>query len=221
MDGFRFFDRQDDFAVVTKQLPHWAQAGTLVFITWRTADSLPRDVQIELTRERRRTLALAGLDPKTDWRAALEKLPVAERSRVKSKLFRLWDNRLDGGAGACVLRRPELSAIVEKSLLHFDGQRYVMTDAIVMPNHVHLLAAFPDEPAMFTQCESWKRFTALQINKAIGRDGQFWQVEQFDHLVRSEEQFWYFRRYIAENGWKAGLKKGGEYRWFSKDLDRE
>jgi putative transposase len=217
MDGFRFFDRQDDFSVVTKQLPHWAQAGTLVFITWRTADSLPRDVQIALTRERQRTLMLAGLDPKTDWKAALEKLPPAERSRVKSKLFRLWDDRLDSGAGACVLRRPELSAIVEKSLIHFDGHRYLITDAIVMPNHVHLLAAFPDEPAMFEQCESWKRFTALQINKAIGRYGQFWQVEQFDHLVRSEEQFWYFQKYISENGRKAGLKDG-EYRWFSKGL---
>jgi type I restriction enzyme R subunit len=219
MRDFRFFDRDDEFSVVVKHLPHWSPVGSLVFITWRTADSLSRDVQIQLTRDRRRTLAAMGLDPNTDWRGALEKLPAPERGRVKSELFRRWDDCLDGGAGACVLRRPELSAIVEQSLLHFDGDRYVLTDAVVMPNHVHLLAAFPDERSMFAQCESWKRFTALRINKALGKSGQFWQVEQFDHLVRSEEQFRHFRRYIAENGRTAGLKEG-EYRWFSKDLGR-
>jgi REP element-mobilizing transposase RayT len=219
MDSFRFFEREDDFTVVAKRLPHWAQAGTLVFITWRTADSLPHDVQVRFTRDREQALAAMGLNPRGDWKAALEKLPAAERGRVKWELFRTWDDRLDGGAGACVLRRPALSAIVEKSLLHFDGERYVLTDSIVMPNHVHFLAAFPNEPAMFAQCESWKRFTALQINKALCQAGEFWQVEQFDHLVRSEEQFWHFRRYIEENGRKAGLKEG-EYRWFSKNLEQ-
>ncbi len=58
-------------------------------------------------------------------------------------------------------------------------------------------------------------FHAREINKSLNREGEFWQVEQFDHLVRSEEQFWHYRRYIAENGPKAGLKPS-EYRWFSK-----
>jgi hypothetical protein len=53
-------------------MPHWAQTGTLVFITWRTADSLPREIQAELTRERARQLALMGLDPHGDWRTELE-----------------------------------------------------------------------------------------------------------------------------------------------------
>src|SRR5262249_37253547 len=146
--------------------------------------------------------------------------PSSDRGRVKWALFELWDKLLDSGAGECVLRRPELGAIVQESVLHFDGERYTITDVVVMPNHGHLLAAFPDEDSMFAQCESWKRYTAREINKAVDQQGEFWQVEHFDHLVRSEDQFWHDRRYIQENGPKAGLKPD-EYRWFSKNLKAE
>ena len=95
----------------------------------------------------------------------------------------------------------------------------MLTDFVVMPNHVHLLAAFPDEGSMLNQCTSWKRFTARPINAAIGRRGEFWQVEQFDHLVRSLQQFEHYRRYIADNPGKAGLAMG-QFRWFSKNLTR-
>jgi hypothetical protein len=217
MRGFRFFDGGDEFAMRSRQLPHWAQAGTLVFITWRTADSLPRELQERLMRERGAVLGRMGLDPSGDWRGELAKLLPADRGRVKWALFQQWDDLLDSGAGACELGRPELAGLVKESLLHFDGERYVLTDCVVMPNHVHLLAAFPDERGMLAQCESWKRFTARAINQRLGREGAFWQVESFDHLVRSEEQFWHYRRYVAENGRKAGLK-GGEYRWYSKDV---
>jgi len=215
MDTFQFFDPKQDYTVASKQLPHWSQAGTLAFITWRTADSLPKQVQLEITRERRQLLEKLGLDPQRDCKAALQKLPAAERGRVRWSLFRLWDERLDAGSGGCVLGRPELSKIVEESLLHFDCERYVIADSVVMPNHVHLLAAFPDEDAMMSQCTSWKRYTGRQINGLLGQDGEFWQVEQFDHLVRSEEQFQHYRRYIAENPRKARLA-ARSFRWYSK-----
>jgi hypothetical protein len=64
---------------------------------------------------------------------------------------------------------------------------------------------------------SWKRFTALEINRQLSRRGMLWQVEQFDHLVRSLEQFDHLRTYIAENPKKARLK-AGSYRWYSKDM---
>jgi putative transposase len=86
-----------------------------------------------------------------------------------------------------------------------------------MPNHVHLLAAFPDEEAMLAQCESWKHYTATQINRRLGENGRFWQQDGFDHLVRSEEQWEYLRRYIAANPARARLSEG-EYLHFSKKL---
>jgi len=79
------------------------------------------------------------------------------------------------------------------------------TDFVVMPNHVHLLAAFPDEGSMLAQCESWKHYTATKINRFLGRSSRFWQQDGFDHLVRSVEQFEYLRAYIADNPRRAHL----------------
>src|SRR4051794_31279122 len=153
MQEFQFFDPAQELTIVTKQLRHWAQAGTLTFITWRTADSLPQTLQHKLTRERAELLSRFAVDPHGDWKPLVERLPAKQRGRLQWALFQMWDDLLDRGAGACELRRPELSAMVEKSLLHFDGERYLITDSVVMPNHVHLLAAFPDEHLMSDQCE--------------------------------------------------------------------
>ena len=88
---------------------------------------------------------------------------------------------------------------------------------VFMTNHVHVLAAFRDEEAMLTQCESWKHFTATKINRVLRRKGRFWQQDGFDHLVRSLDQFLHFRRYIAENPQRAHLHDG-EFLHFSKAL---
>jgi type I restriction enzyme R subunit len=128
-----------------------------------------------------------------------------------------WHDELDACHGECVLRRPEMARIVADSLRHFDEDRYVLTDFVVMPNHVHVLAAFPDEAAMLAQCESWKHFTAAAINRLLRRRGRFWEQDGFDHLVRSEESFEYYRRYIAANPSKARLQIG-EFIHFSKPL---
>ncbi|MFO0789771.1 MAG: transposase [Pirellulales bacterium] len=213
----QFFDPKQDHTVVWKRLPHWAQAGTLCFITWRTADSLPVDVRRRLADERAKVLSDVGLNVAGDWRRELTKLPVQERDSVQWKLFAAWDGELDRAAGECVLKRPELSLIVANSLLHFDGQRHELTDFVVMPNHVHLLVAFHEEEMLAKQCASWKRFTSRDIHQALARHGEFWQVDQFDHLVRSEEEFLHYRQYIADNPIKAGLAVEF-YRHYRKQL---
>jgi putative transposase len=86
-----------------------------------------------------------------------------------------------------------------------------------MPNHVHILVVFPDPESLLAQCESWKHYTATQINRRLKRRGRFWQQDAFDHLVRSEEQFAYLRDYIAKNPANAKLKVG-EYIHYSKSL---
>lgn len=83
-----------------------------------------------------------------------------------------------------------------------------------MPNHVHLLVAFPSEDAMLEQCDSWKHFTATKINRALGRKGRFWLQDSFDHLVRSQQQYDYLGGYLANNPEKANLRSG-EYRVYS------
>jgi putative transposase len=223
-------------------LPHWSQAGTLAFITWRTQDSIPASVLQAWLEERDQWLRRHGictrdspLAPREEpsrgarrlqssrgargrhWRDELQKLAPALVAEFHRHFSNRWNDDLDRCHGECVLRRPELSTIVAESLLKFDGQRYELTDFVIMPNHVHVMAAFPDEQAMLSQCDSWKHYTAAEIHRALGRRGKLWQQDGFDHLVRSIEQFTHLRRYIADNPKKARLRPG-EYRHYSKQL---
>ena len=55
------FDPQADFSIVERALPHWHQAGTVCFITWRLADSLPREARDRLDIEVETLLASENL----------------------------------------------------------------------------------------------------------------------------------------------------------------
>jgi putative transposase len=215
----RFFEPSDEhFVIERRHLPHWAQAGTVCFITWRTWDSMPRDAVESWVAARDAWLRKHGIDPRDQsWHARLRRLPLADQQDFHEQISARWEAHLDEGHGECVLRRPELASIVANSLCHFDGERYLLTDFVVMPNHVHILAAFLDPEGMLRQCDSWKHYTATQLNRALGRSGRFWQVDGFDHLVRSAEQFEHLRQYVADNPHRARLREG-EYVHYSKDL---
>jgi type I restriction enzyme R subunit len=202
------FDPNAEFFVREHFRPHWSQAGAVVFLSFRTYDSIPREVLQRWEREKQDWLRLRGHDAARHWSVVLPTMTENDRADFQKQFHRCREDFLDTGQGPCLLRRPELARIVADSLLHFDGQRYRMGDFVVMPNHVHLLAAFAAADAMTVQCDSWLHFTAFQINKAIGEKGKFWQQEPFDHLVRSLEQYEYLKRYIADNPDKAGLKPG-------------
>ncbi len=216
--SIQVFDPKADFAVVERKLPHWAQAGTICFITWRTHDSIPRSVVNRWHADRDDWLRRHGVDPNAaDWKAQLMRLDRPMPSDFVRVFSDRWHNHLDACHGACVLRRPELAQLVGESLKKFDGERYELTDFVVMPNHVHLLAAFASEEGMLDQCESWKHYQAVQINRQLRSSGRFWQQDGFDHLVRSVEEFESLRRYIAANPAKARLRSG-ESLHYSKTL---
>jgi putative transposase len=216
---FHLFDHEAEFWIVERRLPHWSQAGAICFITWRTVDSLPKAVLERWYSDRAQWLRIRGIDPENPrWLRELRQMGSTLARDFLNAFWNRWHDELDASHGACVLRQPELAAIVANSLRHFDGERYLLLDFVVMPNHTHILASFPDEEAMLAQCESWKHFTATQINRRLRQRGRFWQQDAFDHLVRSEEQFEYLRRYIAENPKKARLQPG-EYVHYSRIIE--
>ena len=179
------FDPREEYSVVQRRLPHWLQAGAVAFITWRTWDSMPAKVIDTWLAERDEILKRLGAsvlislgemkghlaEQDEYYEAALQKLPRHLAWAVKQAVADRWNEHLDALHGECVLRRPELGRIVADSLKRFHGNRYVLTDYVVMPNHVHLLAAFADEAAMLAQCDSWKHYTAREINRLLGRNG--------------------------------------------------
>ncbi len=145
------------------------------------------------------------------WSTLLPLLESKERHEFDFHFNRCRESSLDECHGACVLKRPALARIVADALMHFDGDRYRMGDFIIMPNHVHLLAAFASPELMEKQFDSWLHFTADRINPLIGSHDHFWQQKPFDHLVRSLEQYDYLRNYIAMNPEKARLQPGEFY----------
>ncbi len=90
-------------------------------------------------------------------------------------------------------------------------RRYELHSFVVMPNLLvtpHVVATKWLGPL--------KGFTAHEANRILGRQGQFWQDECYDHLVRSGAEFERIRRYIEMNPVKAGLASAvEEYPWSS------
>ena len=187
------FNPADCQVTAGRRLPHWSQAGAVCFITWRTADSLPAAVAEKLVAER------------IAWRRSN---PGATPAEYRKRARWGWENALDCGSGSRPLRDPACAQIVADALRHFDGVRYILLDFVVMPNHVHVLAAFRDSQSMHKCCESWKRFTATRLNRLLDRAGPFWQAESFDHLARSDDHLERLRAYIAANPARAGLSAG-------------
>ncbi|MBL9177953.1 MAG: transposase [Verrucomicrobiaceae bacterium] len=203
---FQFFNPAAKVTITHGHLPHWDQAESTYFITWRMADSIPREIWPRWREERDAWLLAHDINPAAkDWRFDLEMLDEAARNDFR-RFARALEKELDACHGGCVLRDPAISRLVADALHHFDGARYSLGDYVVMPNHVHLLVGGLPRQAMLKQVESWKKWTAIQINKALSHSGRFWQDESFDHLVRNDASFQKFRAYIAQNPVTARIK---------------
>jgi putative transposase len=214
---FELFDPKAETVIREgSALPHWYQPGVTYFVTFRTEDSIPATVT-RLWYQRRadwlRRNSINMRDPK--WARLFAELPRELQCDFHETFSREYLESLDRGLGACLLRRGDLAQIVGDSLRHFDGQRYLLGDFVVMPNHAHVLVCLMGETEIEATCRSWKMFSATQINRNLERKGRFWQEESFDHLVRTPEQFEAIRRYIACNPRCAGLA-AGEYLYYRR-----
>jgi putative DNA methylase len=113
--------------------------------------------------------------------------------------------------------------VVLENWKHWSGQRYELWQAVVMPDHVHLLLSpLPkDNGAYWTLSEilhTAKSYTANQINPLLGRQGPLWQDERFDHIVRSPASFEEKWHYIRQNPCKKGLAlRPEDYPWLYED----
>ncbi len=61
---YRFFEPKEEYSVLERRsLPHWTQAGAICFVTWRTFDSIPRQVAEKWLNDRSAWLICNGVDP--------------------------------------------------------------------------------------------------------------------------------------------------------------
>jgi REP element-mobilizing transposase RayT len=190
------------------KLPHWEEHYAIHFVTFRLADSLPQSVLRKFEFERTNIVATA--------RAAGRDLTPFEKTRLEELFSEQIEQKLDIGAGRCFLAKPVVADQVSETLRHFDRVRYCVYAWCVMPNHVHVLFRLLADCELAEVLHTWKSYSAKSANRLLRRTGRFWQHEYYDHLIRSEEEFYRTVTYILNNPKKAGLRN---WRWVGVVLD--
>ena len=199
--GIQPFSERAGIRIHTGNLPHWEQSGTTYFITFRLGDSLPAGKLRELQIQRQDWLRAHGLDDASQL-VSLTREQQRDYRRQFDRLFHQW---LDAGHGDCTLRQPGCRSIIAGALQHEDGDGFTLGDFVIMPNHVHLLVKPLGGTLLARITQSWKGWSAREINRLLGRRGTFWQAESYDHIVRDADEWSAFAKYIRGNPEKASL----------------
>jgi len=192
-------------------LPHVKREGASYFVTFRLADSLPKEVLLKFQKEKADRLRRLK-----NFVASGEKVNDSEED-ITRDFNRMLHRYLDQGAGACHLRRPDIAGLVVAAMRHFDENRYLLRDWVVMPNHVHAIAWPMPNFVIGDILKSWKQFTSRRAKKILGLgNNPFWQPESYDHWIRNDEERSRISRYIRNNPVTAGLcGRPGDWPWSS------
>ena len=220
---FNAFDPDAGIEYSERNLPHWFQVGSAMFVTFRTIDSLPKEVILRIQDELEDWLTTKKLPLEIASSILGRKLPnhdrlfenfgQSDRKYFRKLADRLFHFALDDCHGKCLLQNHSLAKIVADAILFHDQELYDLDCFVVMPNHVHAMVQFRSEKAKGVVGQSWMRYTARQIHFQTGDAGAFWQAEPFDHIIRSAEQFSYLQGYVAKNPIKAKLRDGEYLLW--------
>lgn len=117
--------------------------------------------------------------------------------------------------GPLWLRDPGIAKMIVDALRYGEKRNlYRLHAFVVMPNHVHVLWT---PLTNHSKIMDWlKGATARRANRILGRRGQFWQDESFDHWTRNVREFENVCAYIEYNPVSAGLATSvEEWPWSS------
>jgi len=218
-----------------KHLPHFQPPEATLFVTFRLAGSIPQPVlrqwEVEkrwLAEEAQRISKLKQVDASCETSAHEQRL-----LQFRRRWFRKFEDLLhQQNHGPLWLGEERVAEIVAEALHYRDGKVYRLDAYCIMSNHVHTVFA-----PLLTEAEaralaaakigseedrdsvlpvilhSLKGYTARQANLALGRSGQFWEHESYDHVIRVGE-FDRVVNYVLNNPVKAGLvQHSQEWRW--------
>ncbi len=191
-----------------RKLPHIQVKGMTFFITFRLHKSLPNDIIKALKKEFRKKLLRLK-----------RKHTSAEIIRQEyDQHFEKFDMHLDQyQESPKFLNDERIASMTAETIMYWNQKKYDLLAFCIMPNHVHMVIEVDDSvgqvnnlsnnytgllsPIMF----SIKRYTARQANIILNREGNFWQHESYDHIVRNEMELNNIIRYILMNPVKAFL----------------
>lgn len=216
--------------------PHIQPLDATLFITYRLAGSIPQTtlrwyrarkewIQTEFARVRRTTQENAIL--MEEWLTRLEEF--------KHEWFLKFEDILHKAAiGPKWLQDDAVAQIVSGGLHDLDDEAYRLDAYSIMSNHVHVVFQpliterelqqyhnrkghldykASEHPSLARIMQLLKGKSAKQCNEVLGRRGQFWEHESFDHVVR-QKNFGKTIRYVLNNPVKVGLvNEWRDYRW--------
>ena len=189
-----YLNPYEPLEISKRYLPQWRQEGTLYFITFRLADSVPQGGLKQWRLERDAWLTHHP-QPWSD----------SEAKEFHHNFTSNLERWLDHGTGACHLQQQAISKMVADALTFFESKRYKLDAWVIMPNHVHVLCQPIEGHDLSAILHSWKSFTSNAINVHLQRNGKLWQEESYNQIVRSEEHLYKLREYIQHNPAKANV----------------
>ncbi len=100
-------------------------------------------------------------------------------------------------------------------LLHYrSGQKYLLHEFVIMPNHVHVLLSPMETLARAVQFI--KGGFSYRAKKELGISMEIWERGYVEHRVRNAMDYEHHVEYICQNPVRAGLAETPEkYHWSS------
>ena len=184
----------ETIAFYRKRLPHWIVDDATYFVTICLKGAIPEKAawQIRSESERLHNLEGQGL--------------LLQKKRILIEV----EEWLDQASPSCNLAQPAVFSELQQAIDYREEQEtWRMVEYVVMPSHIHLFFQVM-KGELHDILTDFKHWTAVKINRILGRSGQLWMREWFDHWARSAEQAEKIIRYIIDNPVKAGLVKSAE-----------
>jgi REP element-mobilizing transposase RayT len=121
------------------------------------------------------------------------------------------------------LTEPKVAPLVTSALKYFDGDRYLLFEYTVMPDHLHfIIKPLEVDGKTLTLAKilhGLKSFTAHEINKLLNRSGSLWEDGGYDHIIRNRLDYEEKARYIFMNAKNAGLVDDPvDWPWWGRGL---
>ena len=190
-------------------------------ITYRLYDSVPKEVIEQWKAELNGTQTARLQNIQADEPSAFQRLSANsykadEPSALQRQMLVKIDKFEDSGYGQCFMRDDRVAQIIKDNMMFHNGKLYNLMAWCIMPNHVHTLLEMFRGISLSRVMQSWRSYTAHQINRLLNRTGQVWMQEYFDRYIRDADHYQKVVNYIHNNPVKAGLVAApAQYRWSS------
>lgn len=195
------------------KLPHIQPIGAVFFVTFHLNGAIPVPVVKKLKSEYDERIALLERQSPPN----LEELVYCEQKLF----FKKYDAYLDIMDDKIrYLEQPEVARKVLEQVERFEGDWYTTLAFNAMPNHCHWVLDFSKQlekipitvaitKENYRQLDSIlhrvKGASSRYCNQVLGRSGQFWYHESYDHYVRNDKELANTVNYTINNPEKAGL----------------